>query len=72
MEVFRFCRHFLSNDNERKLLFSRSTYHLSSFLATVQKEFKRLGGIFSSKIDDTVGIMINLQDIFPFKFFNMI
>ncbi|CAF1049126.1 unnamed protein product [Rotaria sordida] len=47
-----------------------SADHLSSSLATIRKEVERLDGILSSKIDDTVGIVVNLQSIFPFKFFN--
>ncbi|CAF1051763.1 unnamed protein product [Rotaria sordida] len=47
-----------------------SADHLSSSLVTIQKEVERLDGILSSKIDDIVGIVVNLQGIFPFKFFN--
>ncbi len=69
----------MSYDNERKLLyFCRPTYdsnlplsgyiissagRLSSSIATIQKEVERLGGKFSSKIDETVGIVISSQGI---------
>jgi len=72
-----FCR--MTYDNERKFLyFCRPTYdsnlplsgyvissagRLSSSIATIQKEVERLGGKFSSKIDETVGIVISSQGI---------
>lgn len=34
---------------------------MSSSVATLQKEIERLGGTFSSKIDETVGIVISSQ-----------
>ena len=43
-----------------------SAGRLSSSVATMQKEVERLGGTFSSKIDDTVGIVISSQGMFPF------
>ncbi|CAF0974380.1 unnamed protein product [Adineta steineri] len=39
-----------------------SAGRLSSSVANIQKEVERLGGTFSSKIDDTVGIVISSQD----------
>ncbi|CAF1511392.1 unnamed protein product [Adineta ricciae] len=39
-----------------------SAGRLSSSVATLQKEIERLGGTFSSKIDETVGIVISSQD----------
>jgi hypothetical protein len=41
-------------------------------VVAIQKEVERLGGIFSSKIDGTVGSIIHLQDIFSFAFFHFI
>jgi hypothetical protein len=40
-----------------------SAGRLSSSVSTIQKEVERLGGKFSSKIDDTVGIVISSQGI---------
>jgi hypothetical protein len=40
-----------------------SAGRLSSSAAIIQKEVERLGGIFSSKIDETVGIVISSQGI---------
>jgi len=40
-----------------------SAGRLSSSAATIQKEVERLGGTFSSKIDETVGIVISSQGI---------
>ncbi|CAF2823534.1 unnamed protein product [Rotaria sp. Silwood2] len=39
-----------------------SAGRLSSSVATIQKEVERLGGTYSSKIDDNVGIVISSKD----------
>lgn len=36
-----------------------SAGRLSNSVATIQKEVERLGGKFSSKLDETVGIVIS-------------
>jgi hypothetical protein len=41
-----------------------SAGRLSHSVANIQKEVQRLGGIFSSKIDETVGIIISSKGIF--------
>ncbi len=79
------CHYFLSNVNQ--LLLSRPTYdsnlplsgyvvssagRLSSSVATIQKEVERLGGTFSSKIDETVGLVISSQGISHFDFYSFI
>jgi hypothetical protein len=40
-----------------------SAGRLSRSVATIQKEVERLGATFSSKIDETVGIVISSQGI---------
>ncbi|CAF3889087.1 unnamed protein product, partial [Rotaria sp. Silwood1] len=39
-----------------------SAGRLSSSIATIQKEVERLGGTYSSKIDENVGIVISSKD----------
>lgn len=46
-----------------------SAGRLSSSASTIQKEVEHLGGTFSSKIDETVGIVISSQGIFFLEFY---
>lgn len=48
-----------------------SAGRLSSSVAKIQKEVEALGGTYSSKIDETVGIIISSQGIFLLFLFEL-